>query len=128
MRRILIVEDSATLRSSIVASLDELDEPCKIVQTASGFEALRQLPRAHFDLVISALALPDIDGLELVSFVKQNPRYASIPLVLVSTTPSECDRQQGLALGADAHLMAPLDPETLRQLVAGLLVDRQAER
>jgi len=121
VQRILIVEDSATMRSLLVSCLEGLDEPVKITEASSGFEALRYLPRDEFDLVVTDINMPDINGLELVSFVKHNEKYRRIPLVIVSTEGSDRDRDKGLELGADAYLVKPFDPELLRQTVRDLL-------
>ncbi len=127
MQRILIVEDSPTMRSLLASSLEDLDTPVKIVEAESGFEALRFLPRESFDLVVTDINMPDINGLELVSFIKNNGKYASIPLVIVSTEGSDRDRDKGLRLGADAYLVKPFDPEALRQVVTDLLAAARAE-
>ena len=71
MRRILIVEDSATMRSLLASALESLDPPVKVEEACSGFEALHCLPRASFDLIVTDINMPDINGLELVSFVKK---------------------------------------------------------
>ena len=62
MQRILIVEDSPTMRSLLASSLEELEQPTKIVEAESGFEALRFLPREDFDLVVTDINMPDING------------------------------------------------------------------
>ncbi len=121
MQRILIVEDSETMRSLLASSLEELEVPVKITEAASGFEALRVLPREDFDLVVTDINMPDINGLELVSFVRSNERFESIAVVIVSTEGSERDRDKGLQLGADAYLVKPFDPDALREVVADLL-------
>lgn len=121
MQRILIVEDSATMRSLLASSLEDLPAPTKIVEAESGFEALRFLPREDFDLVVTDINMPDINGLELVSFIKNNEKYASIPLVIVSTEGSDRDREKGLGLGANAYLVKPFDPDDLRRVVTDLL-------
>ena len=121
MQRILIVEDSATMRALLVSALDEMPTPVKITETESGFEALRVLPRERFDLILTDINMADINGLELVSFVKSNETYRSIPLVIVSTEGSDRDRDKGLSLGADAYLVKPFDPEELRQIAQDLL-------
>ncbi len=121
MQRILIVEDSETMRSLLASSLEGLDVPVKISEASSGFEALRVLPREDFDLVVTDINMPDINGLELVSFVRGNERYRSVALVIVSTEGSDRDREKGLGLGADAYLVKPFEPETLRQVVRDLL-------
>lgn len=121
VQRILIVEDSATMRSLLASTLEDLDLPVKITEASSGFEALRCLPREDYDLVVTDINMPDINGLELVSFVKNNEKYRRIPLVIVSTEGSERDRDKGIGLGADAYLVKPFDPDALRQVVAELL-------
>jgi two-component system chemotaxis response regulator CheY len=121
VQRILIVEDSETMRSLLASSLEELEVPVKVSEAASGFEALRVLPRQDFDLVVTDINMPDINGLELLSFVRSNERFQSIPVVIVSTEGSERDRDKGLELGADAYLVKPFDPDALREVVADLL-------
>ena len=121
MPHILIVEDSPTMRSLLSTSLEELGGPIKITQVASGFEALRFLPREQYDLIVTDINMPDINGLELVSFVKSNASYRDIPLIIVSTESSERDRDKGLELGADAYLVKPFEPDALRDLVRELL-------
>jgi len=121
VKRILIVEDSPTMRALLNSALEGLEIPVKITEAASGFEALRCLPREPFDLIVTDINMPDINGLELVSFAKNNNAYRSIPLVIVSTEGAERDRERGLELGADAYLVKPFEPESLREVVVDLL-------
>ena len=121
MQRILIVEDSATMRAMLTTALEGLSEPVKIVEAESGFEALRLLPRDGFDLIVTDINMPDINGLELVSFVKGNPAFRDIPLLIISTESSERDRARGVDLGADAYLVKPFDAAELREIVSDLL-------
>ena len=93
-------------------------------EAASGFEALRCLPRDAFDLIVTDINMPDINGLELVSFAKSNTAYRDIPLVIISTEGSERDREKGISLGADAYLVKPFDPEELREVARQLLARR----
>jgi two-component system chemotaxis response regulator CheY len=123
VQHILIVEDSPTMRSLLASTLEVL--PVKITEAANGFEALRLLPRRSFDLIVTDINMPDINGLELVSFVKRNEAYRGIPLVIVSTEGSERDRDKGLELGADAYLVKPFEAEALQQVVRDLLDRRR---
>jgi two-component system chemotaxis response regulator CheY len=109
------------MRALLVSALDELDTPLKITEVENGFEALRYLPREPYDLILTDINMPDINGLELVSFVKSNEAYRSIPLIIISTESSERDREKGLSLGADAYLVKPFDPEELRRIAQDLL-------
>jgi two-component system chemotaxis response regulator CheY len=121
VQRVLVVEDSATMRSLIASTLEEMGAPLKITEAPSGFEALRLLPRESYDLIVTDINMPDINGLELVSFVKGNPAYSSIPLIIISTESSDRDREKGLRLGADAYLVKPFDPDDLLQIARDLL-------
>ena len=116
MKKILITEDSPTMRSLLVSTIETL-EGYEIVEASSGFEALRLLPREKVDLIITDINMPDINGLELISYVKNNPNYRNIPLFIISTESSEKDREKGLALGADEYLVKPFNPLTLHELI-----------
>src|SRR5439155_9686061 len=118
--RVLVVEDSAAMRSFVTAALEQ-GGPFDVTTCGSGFEALRALPRAHFDLIITDINMPDINGLELVKFVRESERHRQVPLLIISTQSSEKDRERGLALGADGFLAKPFKPDELRDAVAASL-------
>ena len=120
MKRILITEDSPTMRSLLISTIETLDG-FEIVEAASGFEALRLLPRDKIDLIITDINMPDINGLELISYVKNNPNYQDIPLFIISTESSDKDLEKGLALGANEYLVKPFDPLKLQELISTYL-------
>jgi two-component system chemotaxis response regulator CheY len=124
MSRILVVEDSAATRSFVRSVLeDEAFEgtPVEIVEAASGFDALRLLPRAQYQLVITDINMPDINGLELIQFIRKSDRHRTTPLLVISTQSSERDRARGLKLGANEYLPKPLSKEHLLDAVRRLL-------
>jgi len=123
MRRILVVEDSASTRSFIRSALETGGRlgPCDIVEASSGFDALRLLPRGPYDLVITDINMPDINGLELVQFIRKSDRHRSTALMIISTQSSEKDRLRGMSLGADEYLAKPLSADTLLSAVDRLL-------
>lgn len=127
MHHILIVEDSSTMRSLVVSALEDLGTPVRITEASSGFEALRELPRGEYDLIVTDINMPDINGLELISFVRRNAAYRSIPLLIISTEGSERDREKGLELGADAYLVKPFEPAALRRTAKELLEKARGE-
>jgi len=109
------------MRSLLVSTLDGLGG-VQVTETGSGFEALRLLARKKFDLIITDINMPDINGLELVSFVKRHPVYQTIPLIIVTTERGVRDREKGIALGAQEYLIKPFDPKQLQALAAKYLV------
>jgi two-component system chemotaxis response regulator CheY len=128
VRRILVVDDSGAMRALIAAALEGLEVKLEIDEAESGFAALRMLPRHAYDLIVTDINMPDINGLELVSFVKRDPRYRGTPLVIVSTEGTERDRDKGIALGADAYLVKPFGAEEFQRLVLDLLASARSPR
>ena len=116
----LVVEDSAIMREFIVSSLSALPNILS-VQAANGFEALKALPLQSIDIILTDINMPDINGLELLSFVKNHPEYRTIPVVIISTEKSEADRKRGMALGADDYLAKPFDPRDLHVIIRRIL-------
>lgn len=117
---ILVVDDSAAMRALLVSTIETLGE-VKTVQAANGFEALRMLPRESIDLVLTDINMPDITGLELLSFIRNNPLYRELPVVIISTEGSRKDIDRGLSLGANEYLVKPFIPQKLLELVQRLL-------
>jgi len=120
MKNILIVEDSKAIRSMIRVSLEE-SGGFYVVEAGNGFEALKTLPTRPFDLIITDINMPDINGLELIGFVKSNPAYRDIPLVIVSTEKTEEDVKRGLALGAAGYVVKPFSKTDLMEAVGKVL-------
>ena len=116
MKTALIVEDSNTTRSLIKSVIEEVGD-INAFEAATGFEALKALPRQPFDLIIVDINMPDINGFELLNFVKNNDQYKSIPVVIVSTESDEEDKKKGMALGAAAFLTKPFKLEELQGIV-----------
>lgn len=120
MKAVLIVEDSNVTRSMIRSIVEELDE-IETVEASTGFEALRLLPTQDFSLIVTDINMPDVNGLELINFVRSNERYKHIPLLIVSTEKTEEDRRRGLALGANDYITKPFTPDKLQETVKRLL-------
>ncbi len=120
MKTALVVEDSAIMRGIIVSSLSNLQQ-VRWVEVPNGFEALRALPKEKFDIILTDINMPDINGLELLSFLKNHPHYRTIPVVIISTEKSENDRKRGFELGADDYLTKPFEPGELENIIRRLL-------
>jgi two-component system chemotaxis response regulator CheY len=114
--KVLIVEDSRATRELLAAALGALDG-VEVHTAVSGFEALKVLPRHRFALIITDINMPDINGLELINFVKKNPHYKDTPLFVVTTENRQHDRERGLQLGASEYVVKPFDAADISALV-----------
>lgn len=118
--RFLVVEDSPTMRQLITFSLKRIPNS-KIVEASDGVDALKKLKENRFDLIVSDINMPLMDGLKLVSMIRSDPAYRSTPIVIVTTEGSQTDREKGLALGANAYLSKPIQTNELLKIVRDLL-------
>jgi len=121
-KTILIADDSQTMRAMLVSNIEMLGD-YRIVEASSGFEALRLLPREKVDLILTDINMPDINGLELISYLRNNSNYHSIPVFIISTEGSLKDVEKGKLLGANEYLIKPFDPARLQELVSSYLSD-----
>jgi len=120
MRKILVVEDSPVMRDLIGSLIDELGG-FEITAVENGLQALRVLPSEKFDLIVTDINMPNINGLELLAFVKKNPNHVNTPVLVVTTEGAEKDREKGLALGANMYLVKPFERDELLAAVRKLL-------
>lgn len=132
MRRILVVEDSASTRSLVRAILEDpafatAVGPVEITEAQSGFDAMRLLPRTRYDLIITDINMPDVNGLELIHFIRKSDQYRRTPLIIISTQATERDVERGKKLGADEYVPKPFSPEQLRGTCQRLLDASPAE-
>lgn len=114
------------MRGMLVATIESCGE-YKIVEAASGFEALRLLPREKIDLILTDINMPDINGLELISYLRNNANYESIPVFIISTEGSSKDIEKGKQLGANEYIIKPFNPEDLKRLVVKYLETEQQQ-
>lgn len=120
--KILVVEDSNSMRSYLTTMIEGRGgDALEIVEASSGFEALKTLPHHTFQAILTDINMPDINGLELVSFLKNHPAYRSIPIMVISTESSEEDRRRAAALGAEEYLVKPFEVSDLLEKLSKLL-------
>jgi CheY-like chemotaxis protein len=125
MSRVLIVDDEADIRLTLRLILELAGH--EIFEAADGRGALC-MARQQPDIVLLDIRLPDIDGLEVLRILKNEPEVAGIPVVCVSAHSSEDTLRQALALGAVAYLNKPFDYAHLREVVAAVATSDSRER
>lgn len=116
MKSVLVVDDSSATRSLITSMLEDIGG-IDVFEASSGFEALKILPRQPFGLIVTDINMPDINGFELVSFVKNNEKYKNIPVIFVSTERNEEEINNGMSLGAFAYITKPFNTEKFHGIV-----------
>ena len=119
-KRILIVEDSPTMRQLLVFALRRL-ERVDIVEAQDGMDGLRKLSSDDFDLALIDINMPIMDGLKLISMMRGEPRLQAIPVVVITTEGASEDRERALALGADQYLTKPIQTHRVLEVVRGIL-------
>ena len=123
MKRILVADDSLATRALIAAALADLKD-IQVERASTGIEAIKFLSTTSIDLVLTDIHMPEINGLELVRFIKSDQRLRSIPIIVISTEATEDDRRRALALGADDYLPKPFTAPQLRHTINKLMGDR----
>ena len=112
----LVVEDSPTMRQLITFALKRV-HGSKIVEASDGIDALKKLSAQKFDMVLTDINMPIMDGLKLVSLIRGNDQHKGIPIIIITTEGAEEDKKKGLALGANAYLPKPIQTAELLKLV-----------
>jgi two-component system chemotaxis response regulator CheY len=114
--KVLVVEDNNAMRNLIATALDQhLD--VDVYEAENGFAALKLLPENDFQVILTDINMPDINGLELISFLRQHPTYKKVPILIITTEAGEEDRKRGLSIGADGYLVKPFTEGDLVKLV-----------
>lgn len=122
--RVLVVDDSNAIRAFVRASLESSGQARTVLEAASGFEALRMLPRERFDAAIVDINMPDIHGLEVIKLIRASKAHHGVPLLAISSEGASKDRERALALGADAWLDKPFTPELLARSIESVIERR----
>jgi len=117
---VLIVEDSPTMRQLIAFALKRI-RGVRIVEANDGVDGLKKLSSERFDLILTDINMPIMDGLKLVSLVRNDANYRSIPIVVITTEGAQEDRERALALGANDYITKPIQPTKILDVARKLL-------
>ncbi len=118
--RALVVDDSMPLRRSVMYALQRLTE-VQCVEAQDGAEALKKFAQSKFDIVLTDINMPVLDGLKLISHLRQDEKNATLPIVVITTESADEDRQRALKLGATAYLIKPVQANLVLDTVKRLL-------
>jgi two-component system sensor histidine kinase and response regulator WspE len=119
-KRVLVVDDSLTVRELERKLLDS--HGYEIEVAVNGMEGWNAVRTGNFDLVITDIDMPRMDGIELVSLIRKDPSLKSLPVMIVSYKDREEDRRRGLEAGADYYLTkGSFHDDTLVRAVVDLI-------
>lgn len=119
--RVLFVDDERDSRELVTFLLEQ--QGAKVTQVGSANEALNQLQQAEFDLLISDIGMPNMDGYALLRHVRERSpaQCRDILAIAITAYAGESDQQQALAAGFQQHVTKPIDPENLLQTISTLV-------
>ena len=118
--KVLIVEDSPTMRQLIVFALKRI-RGLNIMEANDGVDGLKKLASDRFDLIFTDINMPIMDGLKLVSLVRNDPNYKAVPIVIITTEGDSEDRERALALGANDYITKPIQTTQILDVAKRLL-------
>ena len=116
----LVVEDSKTMRAMLAESLTRIPG-MEVVEAENGLAGIRALATQQFDLVVTDVNMPVMDGLKLVRHVRGDPRHEKTPIVIITTESAPNDRDRAMALGANAYIEKPIQAPRVIRAVKRLL-------
>ena len=116
----LVVEDSPAMRQLVVYALSRL-KTIQVVEASDGLEALKLLAQHRFDLVITDINMPILDGLKLTKRIRSDPTMQRVPIVIITTESADEERDRAMALGADAYIAKPIQAQQVIATVQRLL-------
>jgi len=111
MASILVVDDSASLRNMVTFTLKQ--EGFDIVEAGNGQEALTKAQSGKFDLILSDVNMPVMDGITFCSELRKLPAFKFTPVLMLTTESSPEMKQKGKTAGATGWLVKPFNPEKL---------------
>jgi two-component system chemotaxis response regulator CheY len=116
----LVVEDSPPMRKMIVFALSRI-KGLVVAEADDGVDALRRLAGTKYDLIITDINMPILDGLKLVKRLRADESYMHVPIIIITTEGAAEDRQRALALGANAYITKPIQAPQVIKLVKEIL-------
>jgi two-component system, chemotaxis family, chemotaxis protein CheY len=119
----LVVDDSATIRQLLTLTLRKYNGggQLRIIEATDGREALEKVRMAHYDLVLTDIKMPNMDGLEFVHRVRTELANTALPIIIISTKGEEEDVAKGMAMGATAYLTKPVSAPKLLETIGRIL-------
>jgi two-component system, chemotaxis family, chemotaxis protein CheY len=120
--RVLIVDDSSVMRKIVERSLRQAGlDLAEVVEASNGVEGLAEMRKGTFDLVLSDINMPSMDGIEFLRNLAGVETAKGVPVVMITTEGSEARVVEALSVGAKGYIRKPFTPEQVKERVSALL-------
>jgi two-component system chemotaxis response regulator CheY len=116
----LLVEDSPMMRQLLTFALARV-KGLRVVEADDGVSGIRKLAEGPFDIILTDVNMPVLDGLKLIQRVRSDPAHAKTPIVVITTDTARIDRDRALELGATAYITKPIQAPQVIATVKELL-------
>jgi two-component system chemotaxis response regulator CheY len=116
----LVVEDSPMMRQLVVFALGRLRN-LRVTEADDGVDGLRKLAAGRFDIILTDINMPIMDGLKLIQRVRKDANHKDTPIVVITTEGGREDRERALRLGANAYITKPIQAPRVMATVKELL-------
>ncbi|WP_026224857.1 response regulator [Methyloversatilis thermotolerans] len=113
--KVMVIDDSNTIRRS--AEIFLVQAGYQVVLAEDGFDALSKISDHHPQVIFCDIMMPRLDGYQTCALIKKNPRFASTPVVMLSSRDGLFDRARGRMVGSDEYLTKPFTKDSLLQAV-----------
>lgn len=116
--KVLVVEDSPTMTQLLVLTLKKIKE-VEVVTASDGVDGLKKLGEQSYDLVLTDINMPLMDGLKFVSLIRggDDGSNKDVPIVIITTEGEDAVRDKGLELGANSYITKPINPRVVTETV-----------
>ena len=116
MKKLLIVDDSSTMRKIIARSLHQAGFPIEEIQEAENGQAgLDKMSATQFSMVLTDINMPVMDGLKFIERIRSNPLWERLPIIVITTEGSEGVTKESIKKGANNIVKKPFTPEQIKE-------------
>jgi twitching motility two-component system response regulator PilG len=113
---VLVIDDSNTIRRSAEIFLKQAGHTVQLAE--DGFDALAKVSDNMPDVIFCDILMPRLDGYQTCAIIKRNPKFASVPIVMLSSKDGVFDKARGRMVGSQDYLTKPFSKDQLLQVVA----------
>jgi two-component system chemotaxis response regulator CheY len=118
-KKILVIDDSASIRKSISYVLSQ--ESFQVTEAEDGVDGLNKAKADSFDLIVTDINMPNLDGIGFIKEVRKEPNYKFVPIIVLTTESQESKMQEGKSAGATGWIVKPFSADKLIAVVKKII-------